>query len=295
MERKDVVVKDIKKKTLGKETVIVALLCLICLSAIAVGNHFLGGNEEKNTEKNKEIINLNADKNEETSKKENLQVDGNVVKEKETTYKKESLEIKDKNINVDNIDDKMIDGKNIGKQNNILKNDNKNFEESDKNISSEVETKNNEEIVVNVNSNVSNLTFTEDDKIDWPVEGNVLLDYSMENTIYFPTLDTYKCNPALIIQSEKGKEVKAGVKGIVKKVSTEDEIGNYIVIEIGNGYELTYGQLGDIKVAEKDKVDAGTCIGITADTTRYYENEGPNLYFKMTKNGELCDPMDYLK
>ena len=152
-----------------------------------------------------------------------------------------------------------------------------------------------EQEVVNVNSTASNLNFTEEDKIDWPVEGNVLLDYSMENTIYFPTLDTYKCNPAIIIQSENGTEVKAGIKGVVKEVSTEDEIGNYTVIEIGNGYELTYGQLSDIKVSVGDKVEAETCIGLIADTTRYYENEGTNLYFKMTKNGEPCDPMDYLK
>ena len=285
--------KDIRNKTLGKETVIVALLCLICLSAIAVGNHFLGKNKEKNTDKNKDIINLNAEKKEETTKTDNLQVDGNVVKEKETTSRTENSKINDEDLNVPNINYELSGGKNNENKDNVLKNNSP--KKSDMDVSSVNESKNNEDIVVNVNSNVSNLKFSEEDKIDWPVEGNVLLDYSMDNTIYFPTLDTYKCNPALIIQSEKGKEVKAGVKGVVKTVSTEDEIGNYIIIEIGNGYELTYGQLSDIKVSEKDNVNSDTCIGLTADTTRYYENEGPNLYFKMTKNGEPCDPMDYLK
>ena len=36
----------------------------------------------------------------------------------------------------------------------------------------------------------------------WPARGNVLLDYSMDSTIYFPTLEQYKCNPGLVIQSE---------------------------------------------------------------------------------------------
>lgn len=291
--------KDSRKKTLGKETVIVALLCLICLSAIAVGNHFLGGNKEKNTDKNEDIINLNAEKKEETKKTENLQVDGNVLKENETTDKKVYSEYNDESIDVANINDEVLGGKKEeNKDDNVLKNENKSSNESNENMldkNEANESNDNAQAVVNVNGNVSNLTFGEEDKIEWPVEGNVLLDYSMENTIYFPTLDTYKCNPALIIQSEKGKEIKAGIKGVVKTVSTEDEIGNYVVIEIGNGYELTYGQLSDIKVSEKDEVNKDTSIGLTADTTRYYENEGPNLYFKMTKNGEPCDPMDYLK
>ena len=281
--------KDSRKKTLGKETVIVALLCLICLSAIAVGNHFLGGSKEKNTDKKEDIINLNSEKNDETTKADNLQVDGNVVKEKESTTQKENFKIEDKNIKIDNINNEIIE------KNNISKNESNSINKADENEEIENESQNNEEIVVNVNGNVSSLKFGEDDKIDWPVEGNVLLDYSMDNTIYFPTLDTYKCNPALIIQSEKGKEVKAGIKGVVKTVSTEDEIGNFVIVEIGNGYEVTYGQLSDIKVSEKDEVNIDTCIGLTADTTRYYENEGPNLYFKMTKNGQPCDPMDFLK
>ena len=281
--------KDSRKKTLGKETVIVALLCLICLSAIAVGNHFLGGSKEKNTDKKEDIINLNSEKNDETTKADNLQVDGNVVKEKESTTQKENFKIEDKNIKIDNINNEIIE------KNNISKNESNSINKADENEEIENESQNNEEIVVNVNGNVSSLKFGEDDKIDWPVEGNVLLDYSMDNTIYFPTLDTYKCNPALIIQSEKGKEVKAGIKGVVKTVSTEDEIGNFVIVEIGNGYEVTYGQLSDIKVSEKDEVNIDTCIGLTADTTRYYENEGPNLYFKMTKNGQQCDPMDFLK
>ena len=33
----------------------------------------------------------------------------------------------------------------------------------------------------------------------WPIEGDVLLDYSMDSTIYFPTLEQYRCNPAMVI------------------------------------------------------------------------------------------------
>ena len=43
----------------------------------------------------------------------------------------------------------------------------------------------------------------------WPIEGDVLLDYSMDSTIYFPTLEQYKCNPGLVIQSEVSTPVYA--------------------------------------------------------------------------------------
>ena len=45
------------------------------------------------------------------------------------------------------------------------------------------------------------LSYNGTDRLSWPVQGNVILDYSMDSTIYFPTLDQYKCNPALIIHA----------------------------------------------------------------------------------------------
>ena len=53
------------------------------------------------------------------------------------------------------------------------------------------------------------LNFTDTSKMEWPVKGNVLLDYSMDQTIYFPTLDQYKCNPGLVIQSDVSTPVGA--------------------------------------------------------------------------------------
>lgn len=274
--------RERRQKNRGKEIIIVTLVCLICLSAVAVGNYFLGKKDKSEESTEKQIINLNAETTEDKTtngQNNDVAVDGNVVKEDETSSKKATVIIEDETTaKKDTIDKETYDG-NISNQAQTIE---------------EEETTTQQEEAVNANSAVSNLNFGEDDKIEWPVKGNVLLDYSMANTIYFPTLDTYKCNPAIIIQSEKGTEVKAGVRGVVKEVTTEDEIGNCIVVEIGNGYELTYGQLSDIKVSEGDTVESDTCIGLVADTTRYYKNEGTNLYFKMTKDGEPCDPMDYL-
>ena len=40
-----------------------------------------------------------------------------------------------------------------------------------------------------------NINFTEDSYILWPVNGAVIMSYSMDKTVYFQTLDQYKYNP----------------------------------------------------------------------------------------------------
>ncbi len=66
--------------------------------------------------------------------------------------------------------------------------------------------------------------------LQWPVKGNVVLDYSMETTVYFPTLDQYKCNPALIIQGDISDPVSAPADARVLESGSNEEIGNYVVL-----------------------------------------------------------------
>ena len=49
-----------------------------------------------------------------------------------------------------------------------------------------------------------NINFTEDSYILWPVNGAVIMSYSMDKTVYFQTLDQYKYNPAVIIEGRPG-------------------------------------------------------------------------------------------
>ena len=56
------------------------------------------------------------------------------------------------------------------------------------------------------------LHFAAEDGILWPMEGNVILDYSMDSTVYFATLDQYKYNPAVIIAGDVNSKVYAVAK-----------------------------------------------------------------------------------
>lgn len=139
------------------------------------------------------------------------------------------------------------------------------------------------------------LNFTEDTIMLWPVNGEVVIDYSMDATTYFPTLDQYKYNPSLVMSAAAGDPVQAAANGQVLSISENVETGTTLTMDMGNGYQAVYGQLKDVAVQEGQTVEAGTIIGYVSDPTRYYVEEGPNLYFAMTKDGAPVDPMIYIE
>lgn len=139
------------------------------------------------------------------------------------------------------------------------------------------------------------IDYTEEDSLVWPSAGTILIDYSMDGSVYFPTLNQYKYNPALIISSETGNQVLSSAKGIVESVTVDEETGTTVVVNIGNGYKLTYGQLKELAVGEGDVVEAGALIGYVSEPTKYYSTEGSNLYFAMTHDGTAVDPVLFLE
>ncbi len=50
----------------------------------------------------------------------------------------------------------------------------------------------------------------------WPASGATLLSFSMDHTVYFPTLEQYKYNPALIIGGTQGEVIHAAAAGVVE-------------------------------------------------------------------------------
>lgn len=138
------------------------------------------------------------------------------------------------------------------------------------------------------------LDFSEDTLMEWPVNGNILLDYSMDQTTYFPTLDQYKLSPAIAVQAVEGAPVMAAAAGTVFSIEQEAQTGTTVTMELGNGYQAVYGQLTDLTVAQGDTVSEGEIIGYIGAPTKYYSREGSNLYFAMRKNGEPIDPILYL-
>lgn len=139
------------------------------------------------------------------------------------------------------------------------------------------------------------LNFADTSKMLWPARGNVLLDYSMDSTIYFPTLEQYKCNPGLVIQSEVSTPVNAPAAARVLEVGNNEEIGDYVVLDLGNDYTVTCGQLKEITAVQGEYLEAGQLLGYVAEPTKYYTIEGSNVFLEMRHGEKTVDPLDYLE
>lgn len=142
--------------------------------------------------------------------------------------------------------------------------------------------------------NVLNAGYSSENVMSWPVRGEVIMDYSMDKTIYYPTLQEYKCNPSILIQSEEGTDVAAAFSGTVADVYHDAQLGTVVEMSLGNGYEAYYGQLENVDVAVGDTVRQGQIIGTVSTPTRFYSVEGSHLNFRVTRDGEPVDPLDYL-
>ena len=131
--------------------------------------------------------------------------------------------------------------------------------------------------------------------MEWPVSGTVLVDYNMDETVYYPTLDQYRVSSAIALQAVEDAPVYAAADGQVLSVVQDACTGTTVTMELGNGYQAVYGQLKDLTVAEGDTVKEGEVIGNISAPTKYYSVEGPNLYFAMKKDGVPVDPFEYLE
>lgn len=129
----------------------------------------------------------------------------------------------------------------------------------------------------------------------WPLVGNILLPYSMNQTIYFKTLNCYRCNPGIMIEGSEDTPVYAVYDAIVLSVEESKEFGTTVILDLGNGFHATYGQLKNVAVKAGDRVDKAQPIGEVAKASSYYSEEGNHLYFAMTKDDEPIDPTYYMQ
>lgn len=141
----------------------------------------------------------------------------------------------------------------------------------------------------------SDVWFTEESLLAWPASGATLIDYSMDKTVYFSTLEQYKYNPALVIGGEVGETIGASAAGIVTNIEQTAQTGVTVTLDMGNGYSAVYGQLKEVPLQIGDYVGAGETVGYLSEPTKYYSVEGPNLYFEVMKDGEPVNPLDFME
>lgn len=166
-------------------------------------------------------------------------------------------------------------------------------EDADEKKAEEIEQSNTGD--VSTAGNTAEVWFGEESTLEWPASGAVLINYSMDQTVYFSTLEQYKYNPALVIGGEVGETIAASAPGIVTNVEQDAQTGLTVTLDMGNGYSAVYGQLKEVPVQIGDYVDTGATVGYLSEPTKYYSMEGPNLYFKILKDETPVNPLDFIE
>lgn len=129
----------------------------------------------------------------------------------------------------------------------------------------------------------------------WPVSGQVVIPYSPDHGVYYYTLDQFGTSDAMVLSAAAGTEVKAAAKGVVTSIDENYRTGTTVTLALGNNTSLVYGQLTLDDLKEGDVVEAGECIGMVAEPTRYFVVEGPNLYFQVMEGETSINPAELLR
>lgn len=139
------------------------------------------------------------------------------------------------------------------------------------------------------------LHFDQETGLLWPVQGDILMEYSADSVVYFKTLAQYRTNPAVLIEAKEGDDVKASADGVVLDIATSDETGRTLTMSIGDDFTVSYGQLKEIAVEKGETVSEGQVIGKVAAPTKYYSLEGTNLYYQVKENDTPVNPLVLLR
>ncbi len=127
--------------------------------------------------------------------------------------------------------------------------------------------------------------------LQWPLEGEIGLDYAETATIYDPTLEQYRTNDTVAILAEEGTPVEAAGDGTVSQVAMDEETGMTVVITHPEGWVTTYSQLAEaVAVSVGDTVTQGEVIGQVGTPSKYGVALGSHLDFQVALDDRPLDP-----
>ena len=128
-----------------------------------------------------------------------------------------------------------------------------------------------------------------------PVEGEIIKKFSTTELQFSTTFNDMRLHTGIDIKADEGDEIKSAGDGIVLEVVNDPQLGYTVRIDHGNGIVAAYGGLDEeIFVKETDVVSAETVLG----TLGVVNNEcldAPHLHLEFLKDGQMADPMKFLK
>ena len=106
-----------------------------------------------------------------------------------------------------------------------------------------------------------------------------------------PTLGVQLYHNGVDLASPSGSKILCAYDGIVVAADYTSVMGNYIMVDHGDGLYTVYMHASALYVSKGDVVIKGENIAAVGSTGR---STGPHLHFSVRKNGEYVDPMAYI-
>lgn len=107
---------------------------------------------------------------------------------------------------------------------------------------------------------------------------------------YHPISGQYKFHSGVDLAAPRGTAIYAAYKGVVASAGYNSSMGNYVMINHGDGLYTIYMHASVLNVKEGDVVTTGQKIAEVGSTG---SSTGNHLHFTVRKNGEYVDPNDY--
>lgn len=132
-------------------------------------------------------------------------------------------------------------------------------------------------------------------KYMWPCAGTIIKEYSGLTPVFNETLKDWRVHTGVDFQTIEPEDVIASADGVVEDVYTDGLMGVTVLIKHADNVYTLYQSLSeDTAVAKKMEVKQGDVIGKTGKTASCEEAEGNHVHFAIIKDGQNCDPSEYI-
>lgn len=107
-----------------------------------------------------------------------------------------------------------------------------------------------------------------------------------------PITGIYTMHTGVDLASYQGTPVYASKSGEIDIAVYGYALGNYVVIDHGDGFSTLYAHMTHFVVSKGDYVTQGQVIGYVGSTGAY--SNGPHLHFTVMYDGKTVNPMSYI-
>ncbi|WP_099469124.1 murein hydrolase activator EnvC family protein [Konateibacter massiliensis] len=137
---------------------------------------------------------------------------------------------------------------------------------------------------VNITTTYDGGTFT------WPCPASKTISSEYGNRLH-PVLGVNKFHNGIDIAASTGSAIVAAYKGTVAGAGYNSSMGNYVMIDHGDGLYTIYMHASELYVTAGQNVSKGDTIAAVGSTGR---STGPHLHFGVRLNGSYVNPHNYV-